>query len=271
MLRSPSVLSSEDLVEHGEYIFRAAGCISCHTERDGKELAGGRVFNTPFGEFYAPNISSDKENGIGDWSLEEFVRAMREGVGPDGQHYYPVFPYPTYTHIQDDDLVALYTYLQQTLPVAKPNRPHRLSWYMQYRIVNLMWKLLFLESGPFQPDISQSPVWNRGAYLVTALAHCDECHTPRNDFGALDLSSRMAGAALDDDESAPNISPDRSKGIGNWKLPDLVKYLSKGVRPDGEFADGSMAEVIDHGLAYLRVDDIEAIAVYLLSLPPQKD
>lgn len=271
LIGSPLAFPADDPAGRGEYIFRAAGCLSCHTEREGEELGGGRAFDTPFGKFYAPNISSDKEHGIGSWSVDDFMRAMREGTGPDGQHYYPVFPYPTYTRIRDDDLAALYTYLQQTPPVTKPNRPHQLPWYMQYRIVNRIWKWLFLEPGPFEPDAGRSPAWNRGAYLVTALAHCDECHTPRNDFGALDLSRRMVGAALDGDESAPNISPDKSKGIGNWKPAGLVRYLSKGVRPDGEFADGSMAEVIDHGLAYLPVEDIEAIAEYMLSLPPRRN
>ena len=272
MAYSPFVLSAENLIEQGEYVFRAAGCESCHTDtdRDGKFLAGGRAFDTPFGKFYSPNISSDKTHGIGSWSAEEFVRAMRDGVGPEGQDYYPVFPYPTYTRITDDDLMALYAYLQQTPPIAQPNRPHELSWYMQYRTANWGWKLLFFESGPFQPDSGRSPSWNRGAYLVTALAHCDECHTPRNSFGALDMTRRMAGAALEGDESAPNVSPDTSKGIGNWHQSDLVRYLSKGVRPDEEFADGSMAEVIDNGLAHLRVEDIEAMAEYLLSLPPQR-
>ena len=271
LTRSPSVLSAENLIEQGEYVFRAAGCESCHTDadRDGEFLAGGRAFETPFGKFYSPNISSDKTHGIGNWSAEEFVRAMREGVGPEGQDYYPVFPYPTYTRISDDDLMALYAYLQQTPPVAQPNRPHELPWYMQFRTANWGWKLLFFEPGPFQPDTGRSATWNRGAYLVTALAHCDECHTPRNSFGALDMTRRLAGAALEGDESAPNVSPDTSKGIGNWRQADLVRYLSKGVRPDEEFADGSMAEVIDNGLAHLRVEDIEAMAEYLLSLPPQ--
>ncbi len=271
LMRSPLLLSSDDLVEHGQYVFRAAGCESCHTDadRDGDFLAGGRAFETPFGKFYSPNISSDKTYGIGKWSAEEFVRAMREGVGPEGQDYYPVFPYPTYTRIRDDDLMALYAYLQQTPPVAQPNRPHQLPWYMQYRTANWGWKLLFFEPGPFQPDAGRSPSWNRGAYLVTALAHCDECHTPRNNFGAPDMTRRLAGAALAGDESAPNISPDTSKGIGNWRQADLVRYLRKGVRPDEEFADGSMAEVIDNGLAHLHVEDIEAMAEYLLSLPPR--
>ena len=271
LVRPPSVLSVENLIEQGQYVFRAAGCESCHTDadRNGEFLAGGRALETPFGKFYSPNISSDKTHGIGDWSAEEFVRAMREGVGPEGQDYYPVFPYPTYTRISDDDLMALYAYLQQTPPVAQPSRPHQLPWYMQYRTANWGWKLLFFEPGPFQPDPGRSPSWNRGAYLVTALAHCDECHTPRDNFGALDMTRRMAGAALAGDESAPNVSPDTSRGIGNWRQADLVRYLSKGVRPDEEFADGSMAEVIDNGLAHLRAGDIEAIAEYLLSLPPQ--
>ena len=272
LIQSSSVQSADNLIEHGEYIFRAAGCESCHTDsdHDGEFLAGGRAFDTPFGVFYSPNITSDKTHGIGSWSTEEFARAIREGVGPEGLDYYPVFPYPTYTRINDDDLLALYAYLQKSPPVAQSNRSHDLPWYMQFRTVNWIWKLMFLEPGSFKPDSGRSSTWNRGAYLVTALAHCDECHTPRDSFGVLDMSRRMAGAALEGDESAPNISPDTDKGIGNWRQSDLVRYLSKGVRPDDEFADGSMAEVIDKGLAHLRAEDIDAIAKYLLSLPPQK-
>ncbi len=273
LIDSSSVHSAEDSIERGEYVFRAAGCESCHTDadHDGEFLAGGRVFDTPFGGFYSPNITSDKTHGIGSWTAEEFIRAMREGIGPEGQDYYPVFPYATYTRVSDDDLLAMYAYLQQTPPVAQPNRPHDLPWYMQFRTANWIWKLMFLEPGPFQPDTGRSSIWNRGAYLVTALAHCDECHTPRNSFGALDLTRRMAGAALGGDESAPNISPDTAKGIGNWRQADLVRYLSKGIRPDEEFADGAMAEVIDNGLSHLRVEDLEAMAEYLMSLPAQQN
>ena len=141
---------------------------------------------------------------------------------------------------------------------------------MQFRVVNWFWKLMFLESGLFQSDSTRSPTWNRGAYLVSVLAHCDECHTPRNRFGALDMTRRMAGAALEGDESAPNISPDTSQGIGNWRQSDLVRYLRKGIRPDDEFADGWMAEVIDNGLSHLHLEDLEAMSEYLMSLPPQK-
>lgn len=269
---SPGVSAAEDEIERGEYVFRAAGCESCHTDADhgGGFLAGGRAFETPFGRFYSPNITSDQTHGIGGWTEEDFVRAMREGIGPDGQDYYPVFPYPTYTRIDDDDLRAMYVYLLQTPPVAEPNRPHDLPWYMRFRIANWVWKLMFLEHGPVEPDPGRSPSWNRGAYLVNALAHCDECHTPRNSLGALDMTRRMAGAALEGDESAPNISPDTSRGIGNWSKPDLVRYLGKGLRPDEEFADGLMEDVIDNSLSQFRREDLEAMADYLMTLPPQR-
>ena len=271
VIRSPTVLSSE-LVERGEYLFRAAGCAGCHTDADneGAFLAGGRPLPTPFGTFYSPNITSDPTEGIGDWSADDFVRAMREGVDPDGEHYYPVFPYTSYTGMKVEDLVALYAYLQQVPPSTQPNRTHDLPWHMSYRIVNWAWKLLFLEPGPFKPDRERSPDWNRGAYLVTGLAHCGECHTPRNRLGVLDQQRSMAGATLKPgDEVAPNITPDTRDGIGNWKHPDLVEFLRSGRYYDGEFTDGSMEEVVDNGLSYLSTPDLEAISEYIFSLPPR--
>ena len=270
LIQAPAALSSE-LVERGEYLLRAAGCAGCHTDADqqGAFLAGGRPLHTPFGTFYSPNITADPNRGIGGWSADDFVRAMREGTGPGGEHYYPVFPYPSYTGIERKDLLALYAYLQQVPAVAEPNRRHELPWYMSYRIVNWAWKLLFMEPGPFEPDPGRSPDWNRGAYLVTALAHCGECHTPRDRFGVLDRDRWMAGAALEPgDEVAPNITPDTRDGIGNWKRSDLVEFLRSGRYYDGEFVDGPMAEVVDNGLSYLRTEDLEAISEYIFSLPP---
>ena len=270
LTQSSPALSAEQ-VERGEYVFRAAGCAGCHTDtdREGAFLAGGRPLPTPFGTFYAPNITSDPDEGIGGWSADEFVRAMREGVSPDGEHYYPVFPYPSYTGMGVEDLVALYVYLQQVPAVAQPNRPHDLPWYMSYRIANRAWKLLFMEPGPFVPNPVRSPDWNRGAYLVTALTHCGECHTPRDRFGALDRDRWMAGAALGPgDDVAPNITPDTRDGIGNWKPSDLAEFLKSGRYYDGEFTEGPMAEVVDNGLSYLRTEDLEAISEYIFSLPP---
>ena len=262
------------LVRHGEYVFLAAGCGGCHTdvENDGAFLAGGRVFKTPFGIFYSPNITSHPTHGIGSWTLAEFTRAIRTGTGPGGRHYYPVFPYPSYTGMLRDDVAALHAYLLQTPPVAQPSRAHQLPWYMGFRIVNWAWKLLFLKPGPYQAVPGRSQSWNRGAYLVTALTHCGECHTPRNPFGALDSDMQLAGTVDGPEDTViPNITLDADTGIGDWTRSELVDYLGLGEVEDGPYADGMMAEVIEDGLQYLGADDIDAIAEYVWSLPARRN
>lgn len=260
------------LVQHGEYVLRAAGCATCHTdvEHDGAFLAGGRAIKTPFGTFFSPNITAHPTDGIGRWTMAEFTRAMREGIGPEGRHYYPVFPYPSFTGMRQDDLTALHAYLLQTRPVARPNRPHDLPWYMP-RIVNWSWKLLFFEPGPYQLDPQRTALWNRGAYLVTALAHCGECHTPRNLLGGLENGMELAGTTNGPDGvTVPNITRDLDTGIGDWTRSELVDYLGLGEVTDGPYADGLMAEVIEDGLQYLRAGDIDAIAEYVWSLPARR-
>ena len=257
------------MVERGEYIFRAAGCVGCHTDADnnGPFLAGGREFETPFGTFFSPNITPDGETGIGRWTEAEFIAAMTKGTGPGWRHYYPVFPYTSYTHMGRDDLRALWAYLRQVQPAAQANRPHDLPWYLSSRLVNWAWKLLFFEPGPFVADPARSLEWNRGAYIATALAHCGECHTPRDRFGVLDASMRFAGGRQGIEGPVPNITPHRQTGIGRWSMDDLVYYLGTGADPGGDYAGDLMAEVIDNGLKHLSEEDLRGIATYVLSLP----
>jgi len=260
-----------DLIARGEYLYRAAGCSNCHTDRDAKgaELAGGAALTTPFGVFYAPNITPDREHGIGSWSDEDFVRAMREGVSPRGSHYYPAFPYTSYTKLTDEDLRALKAYLFTLPPVAQPDRPHELPWYVRLRPLLYFWKWLYFEPGPYRPDPQRSAAWNRGAYLANAVAHCGECHTPRDRFGGLDPARRFAGTTDGPDGAVvPNITPDRKTGIGRWSERDIAYYLETGMTPDGDFAGDVMADVIDNGLRHLTDEDRRAIATYLKSLPP---
>ncbi len=257
--------------ERGEYVFRAAGCAACHTDADngGAFLAGGRRFATPFGVFHSPNITPHREHGIGAWSEAEFVAAVREGVGPGGKHYYPVFPYPSYRLMRPADAADLYAYLMTVEAQATPNREHELALPFRFRFVNRVWKWLFLDRGEFSPEPQRSEQWNRGAYLVRALGHCGECHTPRNLLGVLDGERHLAGTAEGPDgEAIPNITPHRADGIGKWSVSDLRWYLETGGLPDGDFAGSLMAEVIDEGLSQLTDEDREAIAVYLKDLPP---
>ena len=261
----------ERLRERGAYVLRASGCVACHTdaENGGAFLAGGRALVTPFGTFYSPNITFDPLHGIGAWQAQDFMRALRHGVAPGGASYYPVFPYTSYTRMRREDMFALWTYLASVPTSTRSNTPHDLVWYMRFRIVNRIWKFLFFEPGVFKPDESRSKTWNQGAYLVKAMAHCGECHTPRTRFGNLDASLAYAGAKDGPEgESSPNITPDAQTGIGDWDRSELVSYLSDGMLPDGDFAGGLMADVIDEGLSYLTERDLEAIAEFIMALPP---
>lgn len=259
----------DDRIAYGEYVLRAGGCVTCHTAEDGEFLAGGRPIESPFGVFYGPNITPDAEHGIGGWSLEDFQRALQDGRGPDGRHYYPAFPFTSYTRMKTEDVEALWAFLQSEVePVARENTPHDLVWYAGFRPSLAGWKWLHFEPGTFEPDPDESEQWNRGAYLTLALGHCMECHTPRTRTGGLDLDRLGAGARLPDGDVASNITPDRETGIGRWGERHIARYLEMGLTRDGDFAGGSMAEVIDHGTAHLTDDDRRAIAVYIGSLEP---
>ncbi len=255
----------------GQYLFRAAGCENCHTDREhgGAWLAGGRELLTPLGVFYSPNITPDPDTGIGRWREADFLRAMRHGRGPDGRHYYPSFPYAAYTRLSDADLRALWAYLRSVPPVRQANRPHELPWYLKYRALLAGWKLLYFKPGPYTPEPGKGASWNRGAYLVQAAGHCGECHTPRNRLGGFRIGLYLAGdKAGAEGGVVPNITPDPKTGIGRWSRGELIDYLKTGMRPDGDFAGGLMAEVIDNGLKHLSQQDLEAIATYLQSVPP---
>lgn len=257
-------------LRYGEYLFRTAGCLTCHTRdaQDAKPLAGGRRLETDLGVFYSPNITPDRVHGIGGWSDADFIRALREGVGPDGRKLYPVFPYTSYTHMTDDDMLALKAYLFSQPAVVQANRPHELPRYLRFRPVLRVWNLLYFTPGPFRPRLDQSSKWNRGAYLVTAVTHCGECHTPRDRFGGLQKNLQFAGNPNGPEGSAvPNITPDRKTGIGRWSESELSYYLEIGMDPSGDFAGDLMAEVIDQSTEYLTDDDRAAIAHYIFSQP----
>ncbi len=260
-----------DAVARGEYIFRAAGGCGCHTdyENDGAAMAGGRPLKTPFGTFYSTNITPDRKTGIGAWSEEDFSRAMREGVGPDGRHYFPVFPYTSFTRMSDADVRDLKAYLFSLPPVRLPNTPHDVWPPFGWRIGVPFWKRLHFSAARFGRDPSRSAEWNRGAYLATVLAHCGECHTPRTLMGASKPDLRYAGSSDGPDgQLAPNITPDEATGIGEWSMADLMWFLESGLRPDGDDAQELMGEVIEYGFQYLTEADRRALAVYLASLPP---
>ena len=263
--------SEEEKILQGEYIFRATGGCGCHTdyENDGDFLAGGRAIQTPFGTFFGTNITPHQETGIGGWSDDDFIRAMTRGIGPDGTNYAPVFPYTSFTQMTKDDLLALKAYLSTVPAIRQENKPHELFIPIGERLGFFVWKKLFFQESPFQYQSDQSAQWNRGAYLAGALAHCEECHTPRNLQGVLDREMRYAGSSDGPEgEFAPNITPDDETGIGEWVIADIVYFLRNGMNPDGDDTQGLMYEVIEHGYTYLSVEDLEALAVYLKALPP---
>lgn len=258
--------ASTELLEHGRYIFYAAGCISCHT-RD-ELMAGGRPVDTPFGTFYPPNATPQKEYGIGDWSEEDFVRALREGVSPQGEHYYPAFPYPSYTRMTQRDMQALYAYLMTLPESSRVIQPHDLNWPFSSRPMMSYWKARRFTSGEFVADPEQSTQWNRGAYLAEALGHCGECHTPRDYLGAPRQDYYMAGTcAGPEGRQVPNITLDRETGIGNWTYEQLATFLGTGRRPDGTFTGSIMAEVLGTSSMRLTGKDLHSLVIYLQSLP----
>jgi mono/diheme cytochrome c family protein len=263
--------ASEDPLQRGEYLLYAGGCISCHTVKDSGEqgfLAGGVALATPFGTFYTPNITPDKETGIGNWSDADFIRALRYGFSPRGTHYYPAFPYTSYSGMKRQDLLDLKAYLSSLPPIKQENKPHALVWYASQRFPLRGWKWLNLTNGEFKPDPDESEQWNRGAYLVRHLGHCGECHTPRNLIGAMNSDRFLSGNPNGPEgDAVPNITPDRETGIGKWSQSDIVSYLESGILPDGDYAGSAMVDVIDDNTSKLTDEDRKAIAVYLKSLP----
>ena len=262
---------SQDLVEQGRQVFYAASCAACHTDskNNGEPLAGGYPLKTDFGIFYAPNISPDVETGIGSWSDEDFIQAMQQGISPEGEHYFPSFPYTAYTKMRREDVLALKAYLFSQKAVKKTNKNHDLPFYMRIAPSARIWKSQYFKAGEFKKEKNQSEEWNRGAYLVEALGHCSECHTPRKGLGVLDKDNAFAGVQkLTGVGTVPNISPDKKTGIGRWSKDDLVYYFETGTTLSGDSSGGKMAGIIDDSLSQLPASDRKAIAEYLLSLKP---
>lgn len=269
--RMSAAAGEDNQLQRGEYLLHAGGCITCHTEDtdDAVPLAGGRALVTDFGTFYSPNITPDPETGIGNWSEQDFLNAFWDGVNPDGDHYFPSFPYTSYTGISRDDARALGAYLLSVEPTSRKNRKHELPLFMSSRLGAGAWKSRYFNAARFESDPSKSDSWNRGAYLVRHLGHCGECHTPRRRLGVTDKEREMAGySAGPDAEGTPNITPHRSDGIGRWSARDIDYFLDIGMEPGGDFVGGDMVPVIDDNTSHLTRDDRLAIAEYLQSLPP---
>jgi mono/diheme cytochrome c family protein len=220
---------------------------------------------TPFGTFYGPNITPHAQAGIGQWRESDFLRALRLGERPDGGHYFPAFPYPSFTQITDADARDLWAHLR-TIPASdRPNRAHELRFPFAWRFLVGFWKRLFFSPGPVAADPARKPPLNRGAYLVDALGHCGECHTPRNWLGGPDRDRYLAGAELAEGDGAPNLTPTRLK---KWDDAELKDFLAYGLTPDGDVVGDTMGEVIRNTTGRLTPEDLSAVVAYLRSLPP---
>ena len=265
-LAAGAASSDADLVKRGEYLTRVGDCMACHTADKTRPFAGGLPMSTPFGTLYTPNITPDPDTGIGRWTDAEFLRAMHEGIGKGGEHLYPAFPYTEYTRVSESDLLAIRAYLKTLTPIHYTPPRSDLSFPFNQRWLMFFWKLFNFHEGRFVPDPKQSPQWNRGAYLVEGLAHCEECHTPRNLMQGLKSSDRFSGE-VQAGWRAFNITPDKAGGIGNWSDDDLVHYLATGVAPGRANAAGPMADVVANSTQYMTPDDLRAIGVYLRSVP----
>jgi len=253
---------------NGLTTFNAGGCSSCHTvpaQPDRLKLGGGLAIPSPFGTFYAPNISPDPADGIGRWTEAEFVNAVIKGTAPSGVHYFPAFPYTSYQHAKIEDIRDLFAWLKTLAPVSGKVRDHDVPFPFNVRRSIGIWKLLFMDGKPFAPDPTYSAPWNRGAYLVNSLGHCAECHSPRNFLGGIIADKRFAGGPNPEGEGwVPNIT---QKGLGEWSARDIAYFLETGQTPDGDSAGGSMARVIKN-TSQLSAEDRAAMADYIKSLPP---
>lgn len=268
----PAVTSAEALpaytpnVANGETVFNAGGCSSCHAVAGEPRtmLGGGLAIPSPFGTFYAPNISPHKQNGIGNWTEADFITAMKNGTSPAGEHYFPAFPYGSYRIAKTEDIRDLFAYIKTLPPLSGRIRPHDLKFPFNIRRLVGGWKFLFLDSKPFTPDPKQSAAWNRGAYLVNGLGHCAECHSPRNFLGGIVSAQRFAGGPNPEGEGwVPNIT---QKGLKDWSEQDIAYFLKTGELPQGDSAGGSMVRVI-RNTALLSDEDRAGMAAYLKSLP----
>ena len=267
---TPPGVAGTALEARGEYLARAADCIGCHKTARGKPFAGGLAFKLPVGTLYSTNITPDKETGIGEWTDEEFVKAMHEGVDRNGTRLYPAFPYSAYTLLTRNDVLAIKAYLFTLKPVHYRPPENDMMFPFNQRSLMGLWSMLYNPAQRFQPHIDRPPMWNRGAYLVEALGHCGECHTPRTLLQGLDEDKKFGGAMIEG-WKAYNMTSDRHSGIGAWSDDELVEYLSTGHAEGRSTAVGPMGPVVSNSLRFLTRDDIAAMVAYLRTAPPIHD
>jgi mono/diheme cytochrome c family protein len=254
-------------VARGEYLVRAGSCLGCHTDRGGAAYAGGRAIETPFGNLYSTNLTPDAKTGLGGWSAADFWRAMHHGRSRDGRLLYPAFPYPNYTRLARADTDAMFAYLQSLPPVAQAHRAHELRFPFDQRAALAVWRALFFRPGRFEAETSRSRQWNRGAYLVETLGHCNACHSRRNVFGATAGPLDLAGGLIPiQNWYAPSLNAREEAGVADWPAADVVALLKTGISARGS-VQGPMAEVVAGSTQFLADADLAAMAAYLQALP----
>jgi len=263
---SGSVVAQGD-AKRGEYLAKAGGCVGCHTEekKDAVPFAGGRELKTPFGTFYGPNITPHPQAGIRRWTEADFIRAMRQGDRPDGKNYFPAFPYPSFSKISDPDLRDIWAYLRTLTPSARANQEHDLRFPFGWRFLVTFWKWFFFTPGPFTNLPGLSDIANRGAYLVQALGHCSECHTPRNFLGGPKTSRLLAGGKGPEGKDVANLTP---TGLKKQSDRELADFLTTGLTPEGDVPAEAMGEVIRNTTSQLTPADLNALIAYLRTLAP---
>ena len=254
-------------IARGAYLARAGDCMACHTVRGGAEYAGGRAIETPFGRVVAPNITPDRETGIGAWSADDFWRALHNGISRDGRLLYPAFPYPSYTKVTRADSDALYAFMQSIPAHGQANAPHDLRFPYNQQFMLAGWRLLYFRPGVYAPSTAHNAQWNRGAYLVEGLGHCAACHSSRNTLGG--SKEGLSGGMIESlGWYAPSLTSDAEAGLGGWEVPHIVDLLKTGISPRATVF-GPMAEVVQKSLQHLSTQDVTAMAVYLKALPAQ--
>lgn len=261
----PTLAGDHAEVGRGRYLAQAGDCESCHTDHGGRPFAGGRAIPTPFGTVYSRNITPDAATGIGDWSDDDFYRAMHEGIGRDGKHLYPAFPYPWYTRLTRADVHSIKNYLDTRAPVHQRNAPNDLHWPFSWRTLIGPWNGMFFDAGEFRADPAKSPQWNRGAYLVEGAGHCSACHTPKNIAGGEKKGRAFEGGKAEG-WLASDLTGRALGGLSEWSIDEIATFLKTGVNGRTRAA-GPMAEVVEMSTAHLRYDDVRAIATYLKDLP----
>lgn len=264
---APAAPPSAERIARGAYLARLGDCVACHTTRGGAPFAGGRGIATPFGTIHASNLTPDPDTGLGRWTADDFWRALHDGRSRDGRALYPAFPYPDYTRVTRADADALFDYLRSVPPVKQPNRPHALSFPYDQPWMLAAWRALYFRPAHFEPDPARTAGWNRGAYLVQGLGHCDSCHAERNALGAVRAGTELRGGTIAGQNwYAPSLHSPAEGGVAHWTPDTVVQLLATGTTP-GATVTGPMAEVVFRSTQYWTPADLRATAEYLRSLP----